>query len=165
MPVADFEIAVPATMRAAVYKGDSVVAVEQVPTPGIGAGELLVRVEACGVCHTDLKKIEYNLLAPPRIYGHETAGVVVRTGRDVRGPVLSGPGVRGALVKTPGPSIKDCGIGNSGTLSPCGIGSTSSGVTITSNSEFCLLIDFDVNNLPIMGISARPGILARVSVV
>ncbi len=84
MPIADFEIAVPATMHAAVYKGDSVVAVEQVPTPEIGPGELLVRVEACGICHTDLKKIEYNLLAPPRIYGHETAGVVARVGRGVR---------------------------------------------------------------------------------
>jgi L-iditol 2-dehydrogenase len=42
-------------------------------------------VEACGICHTDLKKIEYNLLTPPRIYGHETAGVVVDAGRDVRG--------------------------------------------------------------------------------
>ena len=84
MPIADFEIAVPATMRAAVYKGEGIVSVEQVPTPEIGAGELLVRVEACGVCHTDLKKIEHNLLAPPRIYGHETAGVVVRTGRGVR---------------------------------------------------------------------------------
>lgn len=71
-------------MRAAVYKGDSVVAVEHVPTPEIGPGELLVRVEACGVCHTDLKKIEHNLLAPPRIYGHETAGVVARVGRGVR---------------------------------------------------------------------------------
>ncbi|HUJ22019.1 MAG TPA: alcohol dehydrogenase catalytic domain-containing protein [Bryobacteraceae bacterium] len=71
-------------MRAAVYKGDSVVDVEQIPTPEIGPGELLVRVEACGVCHTDLKKIEYNLLAPPRIYGHETAGVVARVGRGVR---------------------------------------------------------------------------------
>src|SRR6478672_3369737 len=70
-------------MHAAVYKGESVVAVEQIPTPEIGPGELLVRVEACGVCHTDLKKIEYNLLAPPRIFGHETAGVVVRAGRDV----------------------------------------------------------------------------------
>ena len=71
-------------MRAAVYKGDSVVAVEHIPTPEIGPGELLIRVEACGVCHTDLKKIEYNLLAPPRIYGHETAGVVARVGRGVR---------------------------------------------------------------------------------
>jgi L-iditol 2-dehydrogenase len=84
LAIADFEIGVPPTMRAAVYKGDSVVAVEHVPTPEIGTGELLVRVEACGVCHTDLKKIEYNLLAPPRIYGHETAGVVARVGRGVR---------------------------------------------------------------------------------
>lgn len=84
MATADFEVGVPATMRAAVYKGDSVVAVEHVPTPDIGPGELLVRVEACGICHTDLKKIEYNLLAPPRIYGHETAGVVARVGRGVR---------------------------------------------------------------------------------
>jgi L-iditol 2-dehydrogenase len=71
-------------MHAAVYKGQSVVSVEQVPIPEIGPGEILVRVEACGICHTDLKKIEYNLLAPPRIYGHETAGVVVRAGREVR---------------------------------------------------------------------------------
>jgi L-iditol 2-dehydrogenase len=71
-------------MHAAVYKGHSVVSVEQVPIPEIGPGEILVRVEACGICHTDLKKIEYNLLAPPRIYGHEIAGVVVRTGRQVQ---------------------------------------------------------------------------------
>ena len=70
-------------MRAAVYRGESVVAVERIPTPEIGRGELLVRVEACGVCHTDLKKVEYDLLPPPRIYGHETAGVVVKTGEGV----------------------------------------------------------------------------------
>jgi len=84
LPIADFEIAVPTTMRAAVYKGKGVVSVEEVPTPTIGTGELLVRVEACGICHTDLKKIEHNLLAPPRIYGHETAGAVASAGRDVR---------------------------------------------------------------------------------
>lgn len=83
MPAADSEWSIPPTMHAAVYKGRSVVTVEQVPIPEIGPGEILVRVEACGICHTDLKKIEYNLLAPPRIYGHETAGVVVRAGREV----------------------------------------------------------------------------------
>jgi len=71
-------------MHAAVYQGRSTVSVEQIPTPEIGPGELLVRVESCGICHTDLKKIEYNLLAPPRIYGHETAGIVVAAGRGVR---------------------------------------------------------------------------------
>ena len=44
---------------------------------------MLIRVEACGICHTDLKKIEYNLLPPPRIYGHETAGVVAAVGEGV----------------------------------------------------------------------------------
>jgi L-iditol 2-dehydrogenase len=72
-------------MRAAVYRGGGAIAIEEIPTPKIGRGELLVRVEACGICHTDLKKIEYDLLPPPRIYGHETAGVVVAAGPSVNG--------------------------------------------------------------------------------
>jgi L-iditol 2-dehydrogenase len=75
--------AVPSTMKAAVYTGNGAVAVQSVPTPEIGPGELLVRVEACGICHTDLKKIKYDLLAGPRIYGHETAGVVAKVGAGV----------------------------------------------------------------------------------
>jgi L-iditol 2-dehydrogenase len=74
---------IPSHMHAAVYRGNSVVSVDTIDTPEIGPGEILIRVEACGVCHTDLKKIEYNLLAPPRIYGHETAGVVVKAGAHV----------------------------------------------------------------------------------
>ena len=70
-------------MKAAVYRGASRVEVESVPVPEIGAGELLIRVETCGICHTDLKKIEHDLLPPPRIYGHETAGVVAAVGRGV----------------------------------------------------------------------------------
>jgi len=70
-------------MQAAVYTGDSKISVEAIPTPAIGPGELLVRVESCGICHTDLKKIEHNLLAPPRIFGHETAGVVASVGAGV----------------------------------------------------------------------------------
>lgn len=70
-------------MRSAVYRGASLVEVESIPVPEIRRGELLIRVEACGICHTDLKKIEYNLLPPPRIYGHETAGVVAAVGESV----------------------------------------------------------------------------------
>jgi L-iditol 2-dehydrogenase len=70
-------------MHAAVYRGQSVVGVEEIPTPAIGPGEILIRVEACGICHTDLKKIEHDLLAPPRVYGHETAGVVAAVGAGV----------------------------------------------------------------------------------
>ena len=77
-------------MRAAVYRGEGAIQIETVPTPEAGPGELLVRVETCGICHTDLKKIEYNLLPPPRIYGHETAGTVVAVGRGVRDRGRSG---------------------------------------------------------------------------
>ena len=85
MPIADSEVsAIPETMHAAVYRGQSAVQVEEVPTPRIGAGEILIRVEACGICNTDLKKIEYNLLEPPRIFGHETSGVVAEVGEGVQ---------------------------------------------------------------------------------
>jgi L-iditol 2-dehydrogenase len=70
-------------MHAAVYRGQSTLRVEEIPTPSAGPGEILVRVEACGICHTDLKKIEHNLLDPPRVYGHETAGVVAAVGAGV----------------------------------------------------------------------------------
>ncbi len=71
------------TMRAAVYKGAGAISVEAVDVPQIGPGEILVRVEACGICHTDLKKVEYDLLPPPRVYGHETAGIVAKVGSGV----------------------------------------------------------------------------------
>jgi L-iditol 2-dehydrogenase len=76
---------IPTEMRAAVYRGRGRVHVESVPVPSIGPGEVLVRVAACGVCHTDLKKVEYGLQVPPRIYGHEMAGTIVAMGRGVRG--------------------------------------------------------------------------------
>jgi L-iditol 2-dehydrogenase len=70
---------------AAVYRGPGDLRVEEVPIPQIGPGELLVRVAACGVCGTDLKKIEKGLLAPPRIFGHEIGGHVAGAGAGVRG--------------------------------------------------------------------------------
>lgn len=72
-------------MKAAVYRGKGKVVVERVPVPEPGAGEALVRIAACGVCHTDLKKVEYGLQVPPRIYGHEMAGNIVALGRGVKG--------------------------------------------------------------------------------
>jgi L-iditol 2-dehydrogenase len=77
--------AIPATMRAAVYRGVNDVRVETVPVPEIGAGEVLIRVEVCGICGTDLKKIHTGSHAAPRIFGHETAGVIAATGEAVEG--------------------------------------------------------------------------------
>ncbi|MDE3065965.1 MAG: alcohol dehydrogenase catalytic domain-containing protein [Verrucomicrobiota bacterium] len=67
-------------MRAAVYRGVNDVRVESVPVPRIGPNELLVRVAVCGVCPTDIKKIQSGAPAPPRIFGHETAGTIVKLG-------------------------------------------------------------------------------------
>ena len=76
---------IPKQMRALVYRGQDDLRVETVPVPRIGARELLVKVAVCGVCPTDIKKIHYGTVPPPRIFGHETAGTIVRTGALVRG--------------------------------------------------------------------------------
>src|SRR5258706_1311511 len=75
--------AIPATMRAAVYRGVNDVRLETVPVPEIGVGELLVRVHTCGICGTDLKKIHTGSHSAPRIFGHETSGIVAAVGAGV----------------------------------------------------------------------------------
>src|SRR6202045_3277738 len=74
---------IPKTMRAGVYREKGVVRVEEVPVPEVGEGEVLIKVAACGVCGTDIKKIFQGYVAPPQILGHELAGTVVAIGRDV----------------------------------------------------------------------------------
>ena len=74
---------VPSTMQAAVYHGKNDVRLETVPVPTIGHGELLIRVHTCGICGTDLKKISTGSHSAPRIFGHETAGVVASVGAGV----------------------------------------------------------------------------------
>jgi len=71
-------------MRAGVYRGPGKIAMETVPIPEIGPGELLIRVAACGICGTDIKKIHHGFVHPPQIFGHEVAGTVVETGRGVK---------------------------------------------------------------------------------
>ena len=67
-------------MLAAVYRGPGILRIEEVPVPEVSPGEMLVRVDACGVCGTDIKKIQRGLLPGPRIFGHEIAGTVARVG-------------------------------------------------------------------------------------
>jgi L-iditol 2-dehydrogenase len=76
---------IPATMRAAVYRGVNDVRVETVPRPEIGPGEVLVRIRACGICGTDLKKIHTGSHSAPRIFGHEMAGEIAAVGAGVQG--------------------------------------------------------------------------------
>ncbi len=71
------------TMKAAVYRGPGDVRLETLPVPEIGEDEVLIRIEACGICGTDLKKIYSDICSPPQIFGHEMAGRVARVGRGV----------------------------------------------------------------------------------
>jgi L-iditol 2-dehydrogenase len=75
---------IPSSMRAAVYRGVNDMRLEEVPVPEAGPGEILVRVHTCGICGTDLKKIATGSHSAPRIFGHETAGMVAKTGDGVR---------------------------------------------------------------------------------
>jgi L-iditol 2-dehydrogenase len=67
------------TMKVAVYYRNNDVRLEERPVPEIGSGELLVRVEACGLCGGET--MEW-YLAPraPKILGHEPAGTIVEVG-------------------------------------------------------------------------------------
>ena len=76
------------TMKAAVVKafGQPLV-IEQVPIPEVGPGQLLVKVVATGVCHTDLHAAEGDWPVkpqPPFIPGHEGVGYVVAVGEGVK---------------------------------------------------------------------------------
>lgn len=68
-------------MKAAVYYGREDLRLEEIPVPEPGPGEMLVRVDACGICPTDLKKIQKGFLPGPRVFGHEIAGTVAALGR------------------------------------------------------------------------------------
>jgi len=74
---------IPKTMRAGVYREKGVVRVEEVPVPEVGDGEVLIKVAACGICGTDIKKIFQRYVEPPQILGHELAGTVLAVGRGV----------------------------------------------------------------------------------
>lgn len=72
-------------MKAQVFRGVNQLRYEDVPMPAIAPDEVLVQVRVVGLCQSDIKKIRYPLLDPPRIFGHETAGVIAEVGAKVTG--------------------------------------------------------------------------------
>ena len=69
-------------MRVAMYYSNKDIRVEEIPTPKIGPGELLVRVEASGVCGSDVMEW-YRIHKAPLVLGHEIAGEVVEVGEGI----------------------------------------------------------------------------------
>ncbi|TEU04213.1 MAG: alcohol dehydrogenase [Dehalococcoidia bacterium] len=70
-------------MRVAMYYNNHDVRVEEMPIPQIGPGELLVRVEASGICGSDVMEWD-RVPKAPLVLGHEIAGVVVDVGEGMR---------------------------------------------------------------------------------
>jgi 6-hydroxycyclohex-1-ene-1-carbonyl-CoA dehydrogenase len=75
-------------MKAAVFHGEKQpLTIEEYPKPQIGPDDILVKVAACGVCHTDLHYIDHGVPTvkkPPMILGHEAAGTVAEAGANVK---------------------------------------------------------------------------------
>ncbi len=70
-------------MRVAMWYNNRDVRLEEMPTPQIGPGELLVRVEASGICGSDVMEW-YRLDRAPLVLGHEIAGEIVKAGDGVK---------------------------------------------------------------------------------
>lgn len=71
-------------MKAAVYHPPNEIRVEELPVPEIGPGEILLKVHACGICGTDVLKVNRALPQKAIVLGHELAGTVARTGAGVQ---------------------------------------------------------------------------------
>ena len=75
------------TMKAAVVREfKKPLSIDEVPMPVVGPGQILVKIEACGVCHTDMHAAEGDWPvkpSPPFIPGHEGVGSVVALGAGV----------------------------------------------------------------------------------
>jgi L-iditol 2-dehydrogenase len=69
-------------MRVAMYYNNRDVRLEEIPTPRIGPGELLVKVLASGICGSDVMEW-YRIKKAPRVLGHEIAGEIVEVGEGV----------------------------------------------------------------------------------
>src|SRR6218665_2953776 len=81
-------------MRAAVFQGvGNPLEIKQLPDPTPGAGQVVVKVERCGICGTDLHMTGDHTLGVPAgfIPGHEVAGEVVAVGADVAHLKISHP--------------------------------------------------------------------------
>ncbi|AFY81439.1 zinc-dependent dehydrogenase [Oscillatoria acuminata] len=72
-------------MKAQVFRGVNQLSYEDIPLPELASDEVLVQVRVVGLCQSDIKKIRYPLYEPPRIFGHETAGVISAVGEAVTG--------------------------------------------------------------------------------
>ncbi len=106
------------------YSNSAPIQIEDVDLEGPRAGELLVRIEAAGVCHSDLSVVNGHRPRPiPMLLGHEAAGIVTELGDGVDDLVV---GQR--VVMTFLPRCENCDACREGGRLPCVPGSTANGL-------------------------------------
>ena len=69
-------------MRVAMYYNNRDIRIEEMPRPAVGRGEVLVRIEASGICGSDVMEW-YRIHKAPLVLGHEIAGQIVAVGEGV----------------------------------------------------------------------------------
>ena len=67
-------------MKTASVKEPSIISVEETKSPNLGDGDILVKMEACGICGSDLEKVFGQYGQPSMRLGHEPAGIVLEVG-------------------------------------------------------------------------------------
>ena len=70
-------------MKTASVKEHSVISVEETKSPDLGDGDILVKMEACGICGSDLEKVFGQYGQPSMRLGHEPAGIILEVGAGV----------------------------------------------------------------------------------
>jgi L-iditol 2-dehydrogenase len=71
-------------VKAVFIKEPNQVSINDMPSPKIGDGDILVRMKACGLCGSDLEKVYGSYGVVSNRLGHEPAGEIIAVGRDVK---------------------------------------------------------------------------------
>lgn len=142
----------PELMTAAVLREGSAprFTLERIPLPVPSAGEVLLRVEACGVCHSDLHVAKGDIPFPkPAVLGHEVSGTVVDVGADVHGYGVGDRVVAGFII--PCGKCENCKEGRDDI---CSVFYVNNRINGTMNDGHSRLVDGDGERLNMYSASA-----------
>jgi len=133
-------------MKAAVYTNIEEIELKEVPTPEVGENEILMKVESCAVCGSDIRIYHHgnDRVCPPQILGHEMAGVVVKKGKNVTKFSVGDRIAVGADVPCGKCVYCESGIGNN-CLDNYAMGYQFAG----GFAEYCLLNEMVINHGPV----------------
>lgn len=117
-------------MRAAVYRGQGEVTIEERPVPTVGPHDVLLEVSHCGVCGSDVHFVTEGWGRPGAVEGHEWSGTVVAVG-----DAVTQWKVGDAVVGGPTPRCGECEYCRAGRPSLC-IGRSTPGMTAHADGAF-----------------------------